>query len=158
MLAGDVATEFGAPRWMGIAVTAIGGWLITGWRGLRPLVPLLLFVAAVAIAIPLGERVQLAGVGPIGAWAHVASQSSFRFPADSPWVAAGRDLATVNGQAPIVFDEEHRLTAPAGGRLQARIIDGRRVADLEWGLAPGQSVVLRAGDRLDTRSSIRIQF
>ncbi|PWU19632.1 MAG: hypothetical protein C5B48_13355, partial [Candidatus Rokuibacteriota bacterium] len=32
MLAGDLATEFGAPRWMGIAVTAIGGWLVTGWR------------------------------------------------------------------------------------------------------------------------------
>ncbi|HEV8441249.1 MAG TPA: hypothetical protein VGT40_24435 [Methylomirabilota bacterium] len=157
-LAADVATWLGAPRWAAIAATAVGGWLLTGWRAGGRLTPALLLAAAVAISVPLGELGREAGVGPLGAWAQVASQPAFRFPAASPWVIPGRDLAMAHGHSPIVFDEEHRLIAPAGGRLQARVLDVGRATDLEWTLAPGQSVTLRAGDRLYPGPALRLRF
>src|SRR6185295_5573963 len=97
---------------------------------------------------------RLAAAGPD----RVASQPAFRFPPSSPWVIAGRDLGVVRGGVPLVFDEVHRLTAPAGGVLRARTLDGARLADIEWTLAPGQTVTLRAGDEISRGSTLRLRF
>ncbi len=158
ILAGDVAAWLGAPRWQGIAIVAAGGFILTGWRGGGRIAPVLLLATLLAVSAPLAALARAAGVGPLGAWARVASQATFRFAPRSPWVTTGRDLSAVHGRAPIVFDEEHRLTGPAGGRLQARVLDGGRVSDLQWTLSPGQSVTLRPGDRLQTSSALRVRF
>ncbi len=157
-LAGDLAAWLGSPRWHGIAVTAAGGCLLTAWPGAGRLVPALLIVVALAMNVPLADLAHAAGVGPLGAWERVANQTAFRFPPSSAWVTGGRDLGTVYGKGPIRFDEEHRITAPAGGRLYARAVDGGRTDDLEWMLAPGQSVTFRPGDRLQRNSTPRLQF
>lgn len=158
ILAGDVAAWLGAPRWQGIVITAAGGFILTGWRGGRRIVPLLLLAALLAVSAPLCALARAAGVGPLEAWARVASHAAFRFLPVSPWVTTGRELTMLHGQAPMLFDEEHRVTAPAGGRLQARVLDGGRATDLEWTLSPGQSVTFRAGDRLHRDSALRVRF
>jgi hypothetical protein len=157
-LAGDVAVWLGAPRWQGIVVTALAGWLLTAWRPLRRTAPLLLSVALVAATAPLLQVAWAVGLGPIAAWERVATQAAFRFPPASPWVTTGRSLAAAHGRAPLVFDEVHRLTAPAGGILRARTLDGTRPAEIEWTLTPGQSVTLRAGDELVPGAALRLRF
>src|SRR5262249_5340013 len=93
-----------------------------------------------------------AGAGPLGAWERIASRTAFRFPPDSQWVAPGRDAGLVRGRGPLVLDDEQRITAPAGGVLRARSAGASRPVETEWALAPGQSVVLHSGDRLDPRA------
>ena len=92
-LAGDVAVWLGAPRWQGIVVTAVAGWLLTAWRPLRRTAPLLLSIALVAATAPLLQVAWAVGLGPIAAWERVATQAAFRFPPASPWVTTGRSLA-----------------------------------------------------------------
>lgn len=158
ILAGDVAACLGLPRWHGIAITAAGGCLVAAWRGAGRLVPVLLLVAALAVQPPVVELVRAAGVGPLGAWTKVATQTAFRFPPSSPWVTHGLDLGSINGRKPIRFDEEHRVTVPSGGRLFGRTADGARPDVREWTLAAGQSVVFRPGDRLQDSAAPRVQF
>lgn len=158
VLAGDLAAWLGSPRWHGIAVAAAGGLLMIPWRGAGRLTPALLLVVALGASAPLGELARAAGVGPLRGWSQIAGQMAFRFPPTSPWVRGGRDLGTIDSQGPIRFDEEHRITAPAGGRLLARTLDGGRLRDQEWTLAPGQSVTFRPGDRLQGNSTSRLQF
>ena len=157
-LAGDVAAWLGWPRWYGIAIAAAGACVLTAWPGGKRLVPALLLVAALGVSVPLADLARASGMGPIGAWDRIASQTAFRFPSTSPWVTNGRDLSTTYGRAPIRFDEEHRVTAAAGGRLYARAVDGVRMGDLEWTLAPGQSVTFRPGDRIQRNSTARLRF
>src|SRR5712692_783022 len=104
------------------------------------------------------DLARVTGVNPLAAWSRVATQTAFRFPAVSPWVTAGRDLALVGARGPILFEEEHRLTAPVGGRFSARTRAGGRSADVEWTLSPGQSITLRSGDLLRAGSSGRLRF
>ncbi|HET8576300.1 MAG TPA: hypothetical protein VFO18_04330 [Methylomirabilota bacterium] len=158
VLAGDVAAWLGAPRWQGITVAAAAGWILTAWRGARRVLGFLLLLALLAVSTPLLEAVRATGTGPLRAWERVASEDAFRFPPSSPWVTRGRDLRMARGRAPIVFHEEHRITAPGGGILRARTVDGRRVADLEWELTPGQSVTLRPGDEIERSSALRLRF
>ena len=73
-------------------------------------------------------------------------------------MTGGRDLTVAHGRPRIIFDEEHRLTAPAGGRLVTRIRDGDRVTDREWTLGPGQSVTLRPSDQLLRSAALRLRF
>jgi hypothetical protein len=147
-LAGDLAAWLGAPRWEGIVVAVGTAWALAAWRGAGRLTAALALAALVAVGLPLAHMARAAGVGPLGAWERVAAQPAFRFPPSSPWVTTGRTLALARGPAPLVFEEEHRVTAPGGGRLRARTVDGRRVAEIEWELEAGQSVVLRPGDQL----------
>ncbi|HXJ77513.1 MAG TPA: hypothetical protein VMS64_02430 [Candidatus Methylomirabilis sp.] len=158
ILAGDVAAWLGVPRWHGIAVTVVSGCLVTAWRGARRLVPVLLLVAMLAVSGPLAELSRTAGTGPLGAWARVAAQPAFRFPASSLWVTRGLPFASMSDREPIRFDEEHRITVPSGGRLVARTADGGRADSLDLTLAAGQSVVFRPGDRLQSTSAPRVQF
>jgi hypothetical protein len=157
-LAGDVAVWLGARRWQGIAVAAAAGWLLTAWRPLRRITPLLLALAFAGALLALLQVAWALGLGPIAAWERVASQSAFRFPPSSPWVVTGRELGALRGGGPLVFDEVHRLTAPAGGVLRARTQDGARLADIEWTLAPGQTVTLRAGDEIARGATLRLRF
>lgn len=157
-LAGDLAAWLGARRWQGIVVTAVAGWVLTAWPPLRRTAPLLLAVALVAGAAPLMQVGWATGLGPLAAWDRVAAQPAFRFPAASPWVTTGRPLASVHGRAPLVFEEVHRLTVPAGGVLRARTLDGTRLGEIEWTLSPGQSVTLRSGDELVRGVPVRLRF
>jgi hypothetical protein len=157
-LAGDVAAWLGARRWQGTVLAAVAGWLLTAWGPLRRAAPLLLSIALVAAAVPLLQLGWAVGVSPMAAWDRVATQAAFRFPPSSPWVTGGRDLGAARGGAPLVFDEVHRLTAPAGGLLRARTLDGSRLAEVEWVLTPGQAVTLRAGDELARGPSLRLRF
>jgi hypothetical protein len=157
-LAGDVAAWLGARRWQGIVVTAVAGWLLTAWRPLRRTAPLLLALALMAAVMPLLQVGWALGLGPVTGWDRVASQPGFRFPPSSPWVTTGRVLAPGRGGPPLVFDEVHRLTAPAGGVLRVRTLDGARASEMEWALTPGQTVTLRPGDELVGGSRIRLRF
>jgi hypothetical protein len=157
-LAGDVSVWVGWPRWYGIVIAAGGACLLAVVPGAGRLATALLLVAALGVSVPLLDLARASGVGPIAAWDRVASRTAFRFPASSPWVTDGRELSATYGRAPIRFDEEHRVTAAAGGRLYAYAVDGVRVGDLEWTLAPGQSVTFRPGDRIQLNSTARLRF
>jgi hypothetical protein len=157
-LAGDVATWLGARRWQGVALAALAGWLLTAWRPFRHITAPLLAVAFLAAAVALLQVAWALGLGPIAAWDRVARQAAFRFPPSSPWVVSGRDLSLLRGSEPLVLDEVHRVTAPAGGVLRARTLDGTRLARMEWTLAPGQTVTLRAGDEIARSSTLRLRF
>jgi hypothetical protein len=158
VLAGDVAVWLGAPRWRGIVATAAAGWLLAAWRGARRILAALMLLTLIAVSLPLLDAARSAGANPLRAWDRVASEAAFRFPAASLWVTAGRNLTMARGHAPIVFDEEHRITAPLGGILRARTIDGNRVADIDWELGPGQAVTLRPGDEIERGSPVRLRF
>jgi hypothetical protein len=157
-LAGDVSVWLGWPRWYGIVIAAAGACLLAVVPGTGRLATALLLVAALGVSVPLLDLARASGVGPIGAWDRVASRTAFRFPSSSPWVTDGGDLSATYGRAPIRFDEEHRVTAAAAGRLYAYAVDGVRVGDLEWTLAPGQSVTFRTGDRIQRNSTARLRF
>src|SRR5262245_30302280 len=157
-LAGDVSVWLGWPRWDGIVIAAVGACLLAVVPGARYLATVLLLVAALGVSVPLLDLARASGVGPIGAWDRVANRTAFRFPSSSPWVTDGRDLSATYGRAPIRFDEEHRVTAVAPGRLYAYAVDGVRVGDLEWTLTPGQSVTFRPGDRIQRNSTARLRF
>jgi hypothetical protein len=158
VLAGDVAARLGAPRWQGTVAMAAGAWLLTAWRAAGRAVPSLLLAALLALGLPLGELARGAGAGPLGAWDRIATQTAFRFPATSAWVTAGRSLDLARGPRPLVFDEEHRVTAPAGGLLRTRYLDAGRVTETEWTLSPGQSVTLRSGDQLRRPAPLPLRF
>lgn len=156
-LAADVAAWRGAPRWQGIAVAVIGGWLFA-WRGGARWLGVLWLAGLVGMSATLVELAREAGAGPLAAWERVASQPAFRFPADSFWVTTGQALGGAGARVPMVFAEEHRVTAPSGGRLLGRSVDGGRITEREWTLAPGQSVTLRAGDRLEEGTALPLRF
>ena len=78
-LAADVAAWRGAPRWQGIAVAVIAGWLFAGWRGGARWLGVLWLAGLVGMSATLLELAREAGAGPLAAWERVASQSAFRF-------------------------------------------------------------------------------
>ena len=157
-LAGDLAAGLGAPRWQGIAVAAGAAWLFTTWRGAGRIIPALLLAGALLLAVPSADLVREAGVDPLRAWDRVAAEAAFRFPARSAWVTSGQDMGRARGRTDLVFDEEHRVTAPSGGVLRSRSSDGGGVSEREWSLAPGQSVTFRAGDRLLEPLALPLRF
>ena len=154
-LAAEVAAWLGAPRWQGIALAAAAGLIVMPWRGAGRLIAPLLALAAVVLGASLGELVREAGAGPLTAWDRVASQPAFRFSSGSPWVSAGRSFGAAGAvRVPIVFPEEHRVTAPLGGVLRGRSAGSTRAGDLEWSLEPGQSVTFRTGDRIEAEAPL----
>jgi hypothetical protein len=156
-LAADVAAWQGAPRWQGIVVAVIAGWVFA-WRGGTRWLGVLWLAGLVGMSATLFELAREAGVGPLAAWERVASQPAFRFQTASSWVTTGQALGGAGARVPMVFAEEHRVTAPFGGRLRGRSVDGGRVTEREWNLAPGQSVTLRAGDRLEEGTALPLRF
>ena len=136
----------------------IAAWLFAAWRGGARWLGVLWLAGLVGMSATLVELAREAGAGPLAAWERVASQSAFRFPAASSWVTTGQALGGAGARVPMVFAEEHRVTAPSGGRLRGRSVDGGRVTEREWTLAPGQSVTLRAGDRLDEGTALPLRF
>jgi hypothetical protein len=157
-LAADVAAWQGAPRWQGIAVAVVVAWIFAGWRGGARWLGVLWLAGLVGMGATMFELAREAGAGPLAAWERVASQSAFRFHAASSWVTTGQALGGTGARVPMVFAEEHRVTAPSGGRLRGRSADGGRVTEREWTLAPGQSVTLRAGDRLEEGTALPLRF
>jgi hypothetical protein len=157
-LAGDAAAWLGAPRWQGIGLAAGGAWLLVLWRRSARLVPWLLLAFLLGLSVSLVILAQASGSGPLVAWQKVASQPAFRFPPSSPWVVAGRELRAGRGQAVLVFEEEHRVTASGPAQLHVRARDGARVSDSDWDLQPGQSVTLRSGDELTWPQGARLHF
>ena len=157
-LAGDAAAWLGAPRWQGIGVAAGGAWLLVLWRRSARLVPWLLLACLFGLVVSLVILAQASGSGPLVAWQKVASQATFRFPASSPWVVAGRELRSGRGQAVLVFEEEHRVTASGPAQLHVRARDGARVSDSDWDLQAGQSLTLRPGDELTWPQGARLSF
>ena len=157
-LAADVATWQGVPRWQGIAGAVIVAWLFAGWRGGARWLGVLWLAGLVGMSATLLELAREAGAGPLVAWERVASLSAFRFHPASSWVTTGQALGGAGARVPMVFAEEHRVTAPFGGRLRGRSVDGGRVTEREWTLAPGQSVTLRAGDRLEEGTALPLRF
>src|SRR5262249_34594102 len=124
ILAGDVAAWLGLARWQGIGVVVAGACLATLWPGAHRLGAALLLTSVLAVSAPLIDLARAAGLGPLEAWSKVSAQAAFRFPASSVWVTRGLPLGGIGDRGPILFDEEHRITAPSGGRLSARTAAG----------------------------------
>ncbi len=158
IVAGDVASRLGAPRWHGIALAASGGLLLTAWRGAGRALPALLVIAALGLGLPLVLLARVAGMGPLEAWQVVATSPAFTFPPGSPWVAEGRDLRLAQGRRALHFQEEHRLTAAGEVTLRLGTRDGRKTAEREVSLAAGQSLTARPGDRLEATAGTRLRF
>ena len=158
VLAGDVAAWLGAPRWQGIAVATGGAWILLAWRRSGRLVPALLLVAGCGLIVPMLALAGGAGMGPLGAWARVASLPGFKLPASSPWANPGRELRAGRGPGTLVFEEEHRVTAAGPAQLHVRAVDGARVTESDWDLRPGDSVTLRPGDELRWPPGARLRF
>lgn len=154
-LAGEIMAESGGPRWHGVIIV-LGGMVALGlWREAGRLVPGLFLVTLIALGISLPALIQVARAGPVTAWGRLATRAAFQFPPSSPWVTEGR---TLPGRLPIAFDEEHRITAPAGGVLRVADRDGGRVTTREWKLEPGQSITLRPGDLLDPDRGVAVRL
>jgi hypothetical protein len=147
-LAGDVTAWLGWPRWYGIAGAAVGGWFLTAWPGARRLTPALLLVAALAVSLPLVDLTRASGMGPIQAWARVASQTAFRFPSTSAWVIDGRELSTTYGRAPIRFDGGARRVSwlSRDGSCFEKVSLHVFVRDFEKVHLPSGPCRLRSGD------------
>lgn len=158
VLAGDAAAWLGAPRWQGIAIAAGGAWLLVVWRQARRLVPWLLLAALLGLTVPLFALARGAGLGPLGAWERVASQSQFRFPVSSPWVVAGQELRAGHGYGALLFEEEHRITAAGPAQIHVRARDGARMSESDWDLQAGQTVTLRPGDELGWPPGARLRL
>ena len=158
VLAGDLGSRLGAPRWHGIALAAAGGLLLTAWRGAERAVPVLLFVAAVSALMPLIALSASAGLSPLAAWRAVSERPAFVFPPTSRWVTEGRDLRLAQGLQPLRFEEAHRITAAVETTLRTRIREGRQTLDREAPLATGQSFTMRPGDQLEPTPGARVKF
>ncbi len=156
-LAGDVASWMGQPRWRGIlpAVVALAGLLwpraARAWRWLVP-------AGLLALVLPVAVVVHASHTDPIATWSQVASQPAFRFGAGSPWVTEGRALGLRSRPQALSFEEEHRVTPLDPGPVRVEVRDQGRLQVQEWTLAPGQSVTLRPGDRLQVDHEMRLKF
>lgn len=157
-LAGDVATWLGVPRWRGIIPVAGAALALIVWPQLARHWPWFLPVGLVTLLLPVAVVVQASHANPIQIWSQVASLPAFRFPADSPWVTEGRAVGSRRGSFALLFEEEHRVTPLDPGPLRIEVSDLGRRQIQEWTLAPGQSVTLRPGDRLQVDGSPRFKF
>lgn len=157
-LAGDIATWMGLPRWRGIVPAAGVALGLMLWPAVARHWPWLLPVGLVALMLPLVVIVYASHSNPIATWSRVASQPAFRFSADSPWVTEGRSVGPRRGSHALLFEEEHRVTPVGSGPLRIEVSDLGRLQVQEWTLAPGQSVTLRPGDRLQVDSPSRFKF
>lgn len=157
-LAGDVATWMGVPRWRGIIPVAGAALALIVWPQTARHWPWFLPVGLVALLLPVAVAIQTSHADPIQTWSQVASLPAFRFPADSPWVREGRAVGSRRGSFALLFEEEHRVTPLDPGPLRIEVSDLGRRQIQEWTLAPGQSVTLRPGDRLQVDGSPRFKF
>jgi hypothetical protein len=155
-LAGDIASALGASRWEGVALALGGALLVTAWPALGRAGALALALSGVALAFSLAALALASGLGPLAAWEAVASREAMRFGPNSQAVTAGYVVGA--RRAPLVFEEEHRVTAPDGGILRVLIHDGAKPAERSLTLGPGQSVTLRPGDALLVDAGVRLRF
>lgn len=157
-LAGDVATWMGWPRWLGVIPAALAAAVVVLLPGISRWRFWLVPIALVALLLPMAVMGQASGSNPLAIWTEVASLPAFRFSPESPWVTQGRAVGPRRGLALLAFDEEHRLTPADPGPLRVEVSDSGRVQVQEWRLAPGQSVTLRPGDRLQLDGPRRLKF
>ncbi|MFQ5830811.1 MAG: hypothetical protein ACE5JD_16895 [Candidatus Methylomirabilia bacterium] len=158
LLAGDLARWLGLPRLSGILLAGGGAILVVAVTPGRRRRPAFLPLALLALVVPLVLIAGRLGWFPHEAWIDVASRQAFRFSPRSPWVVEGRPVQARRGTQTLRFDEEHRITALSEGPLRIVVSDRPRPQVHEWGLKPGQSVIVRPGDRLLLDPERRLRF
>jgi len=144
-LFGDIASGVGAPRWRGVVIAAGCAFALTVWPPAALLVAWLV-LAAVAHA---------SGLGPMAAWASVASRSAFCFETTSPWVRSGGTFPTAGV---LTFSEPHRVQAASPDVFGVIVSDGGTTSVEEWRPRPGAAITLRPGDRLSYPAGARLIF
>ena len=157
-LAGDVAAALGIPRWHGIVLASSPALVALALARFAVAPVPLLVLAFAGIGLPLMALMQGSGVAPGHAWQMLAAQPAFRFAPHSAAVADGRDLGAGSRPIVVAFDEEQRVTAPAGGAIRVLTRDALREPRQEVTLAPGQAVALRPGDRVEADPGTRLRF
>ena len=157
-LAGDVAAWMGWPRGLGVMPAALAAAVVILWPAVSRWRFWFVPVGLLGLLLPVAGMVQASGSNPLAIWSEVASLPAFRFSPQSPWVTEGRAVGPRRGLALLTFDEEHRLTPADPGPLRVEVSDSGRVQVQEWRLAPGQSVTLRPGDRLQLDGPRRLKF
>lgn len=157
-LAGEVATWRGLPRWSGVVPAAVVALALVRRPSVTRYWGLLVPVGLIALYLPMIAIILRSHSDPIQTWSRVASLPAFRFSPDSQWVTEGRRAGARRGPLTLLFEEEHRVTPLDPGPFRIEVSDlGRRQVQ-EWTLAPGQSVALRPGDRLQVDGTTRFKF
>ena len=154
-LIGDIASGVGAPRWRGIVIAAGCAFALTVWppagRWWPRLVPAALLVAWLVLA----AVAHASGLGPMAAWASVASRAAFCFETTSPWVRSGGTFPTAGV---LTFSEPHRVQAASPDVFGVIVSDGGTTSLEEWRPRPGAAITLRPGDRLSYPAGARLIF
>jgi hypothetical protein len=155
MVVTAVASLLGVPFPQSAALLGVSACLILVCRR-APFVSSLAFIVGIA-----GLTVLVAAMGvalpaaPWTTWAQLASRPALAFSPGTAWVSDGR---TVPRATTLVFDETHQVTALSGGVF--RVEEGERSDRTvqERRLNPGDSLMLRAGDRLTIPPDVRVRF
>lgn len=155
-LAGDIASALGGPRWHGIALAVGGSLLVTAWPRAHRVRAVLVVLSVGGLAVSLLALALASGFGPLDAWEAVAGRGALRFGADSESVAEGRVVGPF--RQPILFEEEHRVTAPDGGAIRLVTRDGDKTVQRSLTLGAGQVLTLRPGDALLAEAPVRLRF
>ena len=155
MVVTAVASLLGVPFPQSAALLGVSACLILVCRR-APFVSSLAFIVGIA-----GLTVLVAAMGvalpaaPWTTWAQLASRPALAFSPGTAWVSDGRTVPRVTT---LVFDETHQVTALSRGVF--RVEEGERSDGTvqERRLNPGDSLMLRAGDRLTIPPDVRVRF
>jgi hypothetical protein len=155
MVVTAVAGLVGVPSQQSMTLVGVSACLILVCRR-APFVSSLAFISGIA-----GLTVVVAAMGvalpaaPWTTWAQLASRSALAFSPGTAWVTDGRTLPR---PTTLVFDEAHQVTALSGGVFRVEERERGDGTVQERRLNPGDSLMLRASDRLTIPPDVRVRF
>ncbi len=155
MIMMGVAGLWGIPLRQSLALLGVSACAILAWRRTAALWSgaLILGIAGLTgIVMLMGMAIPAA---PWTAWTDLASRPALAFPQGAAWVTEGR---TVLRPTTLIFHETHQVTALSAGIF--RVEEGERKDGRirERHLDPGESLALRAGDRLTIPADTKVRF
>ena len=156
---GELAREWGLPRWTGVIVATL--LLVSCLRWLREsgaLSRAFVSLTVILLLFPLAAIMWKTDLSPVRVFREITSGNAFRFRSGGLWVTEGGALPARSPQEWIEFQEEHHLIMVSAGVVRVAFSDGSRRLIEERSLVEGQGLTVRPGDRLQTDPGLRLRF
>lgn len=161
VLTANVMVVIGVARFLDVSLhqsvvmLGMSACFILIWRHSAVAWSLAFVIGVVSLAVMVVVMGLVFSAAPWTVWTQLASRPALAFSPLAAWVTEGRTLPR---PTTLMFDETHRVTALSGGVFR---VDEGDVGDSparERRLNPGDSLALRAGDRLTIPPDVRVRF
>ncbi len=155
MIMMGVARLWGVPLRQSLALLGVSTCAVLVWRRAAALwsgVLILGIAGLTGIVMSMGVVIPAA---PWTAWTDLASRPALTFAPGAAWVTDG---GTLPRPTTLVFNEVHQVTALSTGVFGVEEGERKDGRIRERRLDPGESLALRAGDRLTIPADTRVRF